>query len=129
MCIRDSSPTNPSIKVTTQLENKSILLSVKDSGIGIDKPLQRKVFKKFYRVPTGNVHNVKGFGLGLFYVQNICKEHGWQVLLDSIPEKGTEITIAIPTNTSKNFLQNWWTKLRSKQAPSATRNPQLETRN
>ena len=86
----------PEIVVTTQLEKKNLLLSIQDNGIGIDKSLQTKVFNKFYRVPTGNIHNVKGFGLGLFYVKNICRAHGWDVLLESELGKGTKISITIP---------------------------------
>ena len=54
------------------------------------------MFDKFFRVPTGNVHNVKGFGLGLFYVRQICRAHGWQLSLDSEPGKGTTISIRLP---------------------------------
>jgi len=90
------SKTAPDILVTTQLNNKNLLLSIQDKGIGIDKSLHTKVFNKFYRVPTGNVHDVKGFGLGLFYVKNICQAHGWQVFLESEVGKGTKISITIP---------------------------------
>ena len=86
----------PEIIVTTQVNKHNLLLSIQDNGIGIDKSLQAKVFNKFYRVPTGNVHNVKGFGLGLFYVKNICQAHGWGVLLESEIGKGTKISITIP---------------------------------
>ena len=55
-----------------------------------------KVFQKFYRIPTGNVHDVKGFGLGLFYIKNICEAHGWSVKLDSEIGQGTTISILIP---------------------------------
>ena len=90
------SGTKPDILVSTEVDKKDIVLSVQDKGIGIDKTLHGKVFKKFYRVPTGNIHNVKGFGLGLFYAKNICKAHGWTLLLDSEKGKGTIISIAIP---------------------------------
>jgi len=86
----------PEIVVTTKVNKKSLVLSIQDNGIGIDKSLHAKVFNKFYRVPTGNVHNVKGFGLGLFYVKNICQAHGWDVLLESELGKGTKISIIIP---------------------------------
>lgn len=98
----------PNIKITTQQENEHIILSVKDDGIGIDKSLHKKVFKKFYRVPTGNIHNVKGFGLGLFYIKHICKVHGWQIQLDSEKNMGTEVTIKIPTKSARFSIKKWW---------------------
>ena len=90
------SDNKPDILVSTEVNRKKIILSVKDKGIGIEKALQGKIFNKFYRVPTGNVHNVKGFGLGLFYTKNICKAHGWTLLLESEKGKGTDISIVIP---------------------------------
>lgn len=86
----------PEIKVQVQTGPKGTDLTVRDNGLGISKEHQKRVFEKFYRVPTGNVHNVKGFGLGLFYVRAICKQHGWKLYLDSELGKGTTITIAMP---------------------------------
>ena len=83
----------PQINISTENFGNGILLKVKDEGIGISKEHQGKIFKKFYRVPTGNVHNVKGFGLGLFYIKNICETHGWKLNLESETEKGTTISI------------------------------------
>lgn len=83
----------PHIEVSSENVGKGILLKIKDKGIGISKEHQGKVFNKFYRVPTGNVHNVKGFGLGLFYIKNICEEHGWKLNLESELEEGTTISI------------------------------------
>lgn len=77
------------------IKNK-LVLSVQDNGIGIPKEHQKRVFDKFYRVPTGNIHNVKGFGLGLFYVKTMCKEHNWQLTLSSEEGKGTRMEIAMP---------------------------------
>lgn len=88
---------NPQVEVTAKKENKSILLSIKDNGVGIAKEELKKIFKKFYRVPTGDVHNVKGFGLGLFYVKNICDSHNWKLDLTSEKGQGTTIDIKIPT--------------------------------
>jgi two-component system phosphate regulon sensor histidine kinase PhoR len=76
--------------------HQNLLISVKDNGIGIDKESQKKLFDKFYRVSTGNVHNVKGFGLGLFYVKNICAAHGWWITVDSDLGQGSIFTINIP---------------------------------
>ncbi len=83
----------PEITVNTKIENNKILLEIADKGIGIPKEHQAKIFNKFYRIPTGNVHNVKGFGLGLYYVKNICDAHNWKIKLTSEKEQGTLITI------------------------------------
>ena len=85
--------TKPEISIETSETENNILLKIADKGIGIAKEYQPKLFQKFYRVPTGNVHNVKGFGLGLFYVKNICKAHGWKIWLESTPNIGTEVFI------------------------------------
>jgi two-component system phosphate regulon sensor histidine kinase PhoR len=89
----------PDITVQLQKVGDDFLLRVKDQGIGIAKEHQKHIFSKFYRVPTGNVHNVKGFGLGLFYVKTICKEHHWKLRLESEPGKGTTIEIRIPSQS------------------------------
>lgn len=86
----------PECTVSLTENEKSIKIEVKDNGIGIHKEEQKRLFNKFYRVPTGNVHNVKGFGLGLFYVQNICSSHGWDIELQSQINKGSTFTIKIP---------------------------------
>jgi two-component system phosphate regulon sensor histidine kinase PhoR len=86
----------PVVLVKTEDHNNSVLLTIADWGIGIDKEHHKKVFHRFYRVPTGNIHNVKGFGLGLFYVKNIVQAHGWHIDLTSETGKGTIITIEIP---------------------------------
>jgi two-component system phosphate regulon sensor histidine kinase PhoR len=85
----------PHITIRTKSEKGRLWLSIEDKGIGISKEHQSKVFNKFYRVPTGNVHNVKGFGLGLFYIRNICRAHGWKVSLNSELGEGTTITICM----------------------------------
>jgi two-component system phosphate regulon sensor histidine kinase PhoR len=73
-----------------------VIMSVSDKGIGIPVKLRKRVFEKFYRVPTGNVHNTKGFGLGLYYTNNVVKAHGWRLELQSEEGKGTTIRILIP---------------------------------
>jgi len=75
--------------------NKSILISVKDRGIGIAKEHLTKIFDNLYRVPTGNIHNVKGFGLGLSYVKAICDAHQWNLSVKSEEQKGSEFIIEI----------------------------------
>lgn len=87
----------PEIVVGLYKSKKGVGLKVADNGLGISKEHQKRVFDKFYRVSTGNVHNVKGFGLGLFYVREICKQHGWPIQLRSEIGKGTSIDIQIPT--------------------------------
>ncbi len=83
----------PEMSIKTEDSGEQIHLKIMDKGLGINKEQQSKVFQKFYRVPTGNVHNVKGFGLGLFYVRNICREHGWKLELESEEGEGTTIHI------------------------------------
>ena len=86
----------PDIHIGLHNEGNYLVLSVQDNGIGIPKEHQKRVFDKFHRVPTGNVHNVKGFGLGLFYVKTMCKEHRWKLSLTSELGKGTQIEIRMP---------------------------------
>lgn len=84
---------SPKIEISLKRENKKLLLSVKDSGIGIKKEHISKIFDKLYRVPTGNVHNVKGFGLGLSYVKAVADIYGWNILVNSKFGEGTEFIL------------------------------------
>ncbi|MGB4958962.1 MAG: HAMP domain-containing sensor histidine kinase, partial [Saprospiraceae bacterium] len=86
----------PFVQISLNEEDKNVLLKIRDHGIGIDKENLKKLFDKFYRVSTGNVHDVKGFGLGLFYVKNICTVHGWNIHIDSSPGEGSTFIITIP---------------------------------
>jgi two-component system phosphate regulon sensor histidine kinase PhoR len=86
----------PELKITVSHKRKHLELSVTDNGIGIAKDQRKKIFTKFYRVPTGNVHNVKGFGLGLDYVQKIVSAHKWKIKVDENPDGGSIFTIIIP---------------------------------
>lgn len=90
------SPQSPVIKVKTRNIADGIMITVEDQGIGISKANLKKVFEKLYRVHTGNIHNVKGFGLGLHYVKTIVEEHGGQVSIESELKKGTRIKIFLP---------------------------------
>ena len=87
---------NPDILVTTRDNNTGIYILVTDKGIGIKKQDQKKVFDRFYRVSTGNLHDVKGFGLGLNYVKKMVEEHGGQISLESEYKKGSTFKLFIP---------------------------------
>ena len=86
----------PRIVVTTLCDNENIVLSVKDHGIGIAKENQKRVFEKFYRVSTGNVHNVKGFGIGLNYVAQVVRLHHGHISLESELGQGSTFTVKLP---------------------------------
>ncbi len=89
---------DPKVIITTKENNSDIKISLADNGIGIASEYQKKVFDKFFRVPSGNVHNVKGFGLGLNYVKNIVKAHHGKIELKSQIEQGSVFTVTLPRN-------------------------------
>ncbi|MCX7955443.1 MAG: HAMP domain-containing histidine kinase [Bacteroidales bacterium] len=87
---------NPQINILTYNVDNKIVISVKDNGIGISKKDQKHIFDSFFRVSTGNVHNIKGFGIGLSYVKLISKEHNGEVKVKSELNKGSEFQIILP---------------------------------
>jgi len=84
------------IKITTHSTTKSLIIRIEDNGIGMSKETQRRIFEKFYRAHTGNVHNVKGFGLGLSYVKTIVEAQRGKIKVDSTIGKGTTFTLEFP---------------------------------
>ena len=90
------SPQNPVIEVKTYTTNSGITVSISDNGKGMSKEQQKLIFDKFYRIPTGSVHDVKGFGLGLYYVKKIIKQHGGKIAVESELNKGSKFTFWLP---------------------------------
>ena len=86
----------PQISVKTSNDKKGLHMEITDNGIGIKREDLKMIFDKFYRVPTGNLHNVKGFGLGLYYVKLIIDAHGGKIDVKSKPGEGTEFTVFLP---------------------------------
>ena len=87
---------SPEINIRLAEDAKSYVISFADNGIGIPKEFRKKVFTRFYRIPTGDVHNVKGFGLGLDYVKKIADRHGWKIRIEDNSPKGTIFIVKIP---------------------------------
>ncbi len=88
--------TSPQIEIRTKNERGGISIEIVDNGIGIKRENLKSIFEKFYRVPTGNLHDVKGFGLGLYYVKLIVDAHHGKIEVKSNFGKGTQITLFIP---------------------------------
>ncbi|EAY26482.1 sensor protein RprX [Microscilla marina ATCC 23134] len=90
------SPDHPEITIETQSNERGIRVMISDKGQGISKEVINKVFDKFYRVPTGNIHDVKGFGLGLSYVKTMVDAHQGEIQVKSEPAKGSTFTLFFP---------------------------------
>lgn len=93
------SPESPQITVITKNCENGIILSVEDKGIGMTKAVQSKIFERFYRQSSGNVHDVKGFGLGLNYARSIIEAHKGTITVSSEPGKGSRFEIFLPFNS------------------------------
>jgi two-component system phosphate regulon sensor histidine kinase PhoR len=84
------------LEISTKNVGDKFVLSIKDNGIGISKDNLKRIFDKFYRVHTGNVHDVKGFGLGLAYVKQMVKAHRGSIRAESELGVGTTFIIVLP---------------------------------
>jgi two-component system phosphate regulon sensor histidine kinase PhoR len=91
---------DPSIQIELNGDEQNVELSIKDNGIGIPQEYQNKVFEKFFRVPVGDTHNTKGYGLGLSYAAHVVKKHNGIISVDSQPGLGTRFTIILPKRNS-----------------------------
>lgn len=92
----------PKIEIKTSNSNNDIQIQVTDNGIGIDKKEQSRIFEKYYRVSTGDIHNVKGFGLGLTYVKKLIEQANGKISVSSAISKGTTFTIVLPLKNEAN---------------------------
>jgi two-component system phosphate regulon sensor histidine kinase PhoR len=90
------SPETPIINVSTENVKEFIFIKIKDNGTGISKAAQKRIFEKFYREHTGDVHNVKGHGLGLAYVKRIIEDHDCEIFVESEKGKGSTFIIKVP---------------------------------
>ena len=86
----------PKIDIFTENAGNNIILKIKDQGIGMSKNVQKNIFEKFYREQKGNIHDVKGHGLGLSYVKNIVEHHHGSVYVESEKGKGSTFTVKLP---------------------------------
>ena len=94
---------NPKIEIKTFNSKKHLHIRIKDNGIGMSKEAQKQIFNKFFRVSTGNIHKIKGFGLGLNYVKIIAKAHRGSVkLIESQPDKGSTFEVKLPLFIKEN---------------------------
>ena len=92
---------DPEIKITTQNVGKNLVIKVADKGIGMNRDQQAKIFSQFYRIPTGNLHDVKGFGLGLSYVNDIVKRLKGTIKVRSEKDRGSEFEITLPIRSAE----------------------------
>jgi two-component system phosphate regulon sensor histidine kinase PhoR len=97
------SPDAPEIHIQTKNYKEGILVCVQDKGMGISHEFQKQIFKKLYRIPTGNLHDVKGFGLGLYYTKTMIEAHGGTIHVKSDIGKGSSFELYFPFNSLINY--------------------------
>jgi two-component system, OmpR family, phosphate regulon sensor histidine kinase PhoR len=90
----------PEINVKVKGNENTVELVIEDSGIGIPEEYRGRIFEKFFRVPTGNLHNAKGYGLGLSYVAHVINRHKGTINVESIPGDGSKFIISLPKQVS-----------------------------
>jgi two-component system phosphate regulon sensor histidine kinase PhoR len=90
------SPNQLHVEIQTESHEGQFVIKIKDQGIGMERSVLESIFEPFYRVPTGNIHNVKGFGLGLSYVKKIVDAHGGKVKVESTLGAGSTFIISLP---------------------------------
>jgi two-component system phosphate regulon sensor histidine kinase PhoR len=98
------SPENPVIKIATENTPEGLKISVSDNGIGMEKDQINKIFDKFYRISTGNLHDVKGFGLGLSYVKKMAEAHQAKIALSTKLGEGSCFELVFPQVTVSKFM-------------------------
>jgi signal transduction histidine kinase len=96
----------PQVSITARSDNNGVTIDVTDNGVGIEAAQRERIFEKFYRIPTGDLHNVKGFGLGLYNVRRVVERHGGSVSVTPAPGRGTTFTLHFPDRADDHGAKN-----------------------
>ena len=99
-------PVNPEIQIRTWNTKNGIYLRIRDNGIGIKPEHHKNIFKNLFRVPTGDIHEVRGYGIGLYYVKNVVEQHNGTIDVESEPGKGSAFDVYLPFRPDKNDVRN-----------------------